>query len=77
MIVGLIAIVALLVIRWPAPAAAPVLPETVRLPDGMTAEAVTMGRDWIGVVTAGGREIVIIDGTTGEVRQRIAIEDAP
>ena len=80
MILGLITIVALLVIRLPKPAAPrPALPEALRLPEGLAAEAVTMGRDWLGIVASGaaGEEILIFDGKTGTLRQRIPVIAGP
>jgi hypothetical protein len=80
MILGLITIVTLLVIRLPAATAArPALPDALRLPEGLSAEAVTMGRGWIGIVASGasGEEFVIFDGTTGALRQRIPISASP
>lgn len=74
MILGLITIIALIVIRFPAAMSArPALPEAVTLPEGTRAEAVTMGRGWIAVVTDTD-EIVILDAKTGALRQRVAIE---
>jgi hypothetical protein len=76
MILGLIAIVALLVTRWPVPprtAALPVgatLDGGLRLPPGLTAEAVTIGAGWALLVTEG-REIVVFDPSTGAIRQRV------
>ena len=71
LILGVITIVGLLVIRLgPAATAIPV-PETVRLPPGESAGAVTLGRDWIAIVTtdAEGRErIRVLDRTTGAER---------
>ena len=76
MIIGLITIVTLFVIRLPkAPAPAPALPEALQMPEGLTAEAVTMGRGWVGVVATGtdGEEFLIFDGTTGALRQRVPV----
>jgi hypothetical protein len=74
MIIGLIAMIALFVIRLPGVnTSAPVLPETVALPAGETARAVTFGDGWIAVVTTRD-EILILDQATGALRQRIAIE---
>jgi hypothetical protein len=76
MILGVVAIVALLVIRLqaPAPAALP-LPESLALPEGATARAVTQGTDWVAVVTEAD-EILIFDRATGALRQRVAITPA-
>lgn len=73
MIVGVITVVGLLVTRMPnANVQAPILPETLRLPEGLTAEAVTFGKGWIAVVTTS-QEIVILDAE-GRLVQRIAVE---
>jgi hypothetical protein len=73
MIAGLIAIIAILVIRFPAVTAVrPTLPDQVVLPEGVKAEAITFGPGWIAVVTDGG-EILILDAATGALRQRVAI----
>lgn len=76
MIIGLITIVTLFVIRLPkTPDPRPALPETLQMPEGLAAEAVTMGRGWVGVVATGetGEEFLIFDSTTGTLRQRIAV----
>lgn len=74
MILGLITIIALIVIRFPAAMSArPALPDAVTLPEGTRAEAVTLGRGWIAVVTDTD-EILILDAKTGALRQRVAIE---
>jgi hypothetical protein len=82
LILAVIAVVTLLVIRLTA-APRPVaiaLPETVRLPPGEVAEAATIGRGWLLVVTRNrdGRETIrIFDAATGEARQSVAVEAAP
>ncbi|MDW4551116.1 DUF6476 family protein [Defluviimonas sp. D31] len=76
MIVGLITIIGLLVIRFPkALEPRPALPAAITLPEGAKAEAVTMGRGWVAVVTEAD-EILILDAETGELRQRVAITPA-
>jgi hypothetical protein len=73
MIVGLIVIIGLIVTRFPGSMAArPVLPASFSLPDGAKAEAVTMGRGWIAVVTDKD-EILILDAKSGALRQRVMI----
>lgn len=73
MIAGLLTIIALIVIRFPAAMEPrPVLPDTIALPEGARAEAVTMGRGWIGVVTDDGH-FLIFDAGTGALRQTVAI----
>ncbi|MCW1404386.1 DUF6476 family protein [Novosphingobium sp. MW5] len=66
MIVGLVTITGLLVTRLSTPAPLPVLPETISLPDGATAAAVTFARDWLVVVTEGGE--VLLYGAQGARR---------
>lgn len=71
MIVGVLTIVVLLVIRLQTPAP-PSLPEDLTLPEGVSAEAVTFGQGWIGVVTDDGR-FLILDQTTGAVLDSVAV----
>ncbi len=70
MIVGVITITGLLVtkLRGPLP-----LPETITLPGGTTAQAVTVGADWVGIVTTDNR-ILIFDRLTGALRQEISLD---
>jgi hypothetical protein len=70
MIVGVITIVALLVTKMNGPVP---VPETLTLPDGARAQAVTVGADWLGVVTTDNR-ILIFDRVTGALRQEVVIE---
>ncbi|MFT6604940.1 MAG: hypothetical protein ACJA2X_000116 [Halocynthiibacter sp.] len=78
MIGGLLVLIVLFVIRFPvmrsnsAPGAL-VLPSSIALPEGAKAEAITMGSDWIGVVTKDDR-ILIYDRASGALRQEIAVE---
>lgn len=58
MMAGVIAVVVLLVTRLPDPQALPDLPASLALPDGTVAEAVTVGKGWLGVVTTDGRFLV-------------------
>ena len=74
MILGLIALVSLIVIRFARPPA-PALPAGITLPDGTTAEAVTRGRGWYAVVTAD-QHILIFDATTGKLLQDIPVTTA-
>lgn len=69
MIFGLLSIVGLLVIRFTT--TAPVVPDTITLPAGVEAEAFTLGADWYAVVTKGGREILVFDRASGELRRRV------
>ena len=71
MIGGLLVVVSLLVIRFSQ--TGPVLPDQITLPDGATAQAVTMGNGWYAVVTTDNR-ILIFDQLTGSMRQTIVID---
>ncbi len=72
MIVGVITIVGLLVTRMPS-GAAPVLPESLTLPEGAKAEAVTVGADFVLVVTTDGR--VLVYGRNGAFRREIVLSE--
>ena len=65
---GMIAIVALLWFRLGQPVLAE-LPESIALPDGATAQAVTFARDWIVVVTDAG-EVLLYD-RAGALKDRV------
>ena len=78
LILGVITIVALLVIRLAPLTRAPDLPEAIRLPPGESARAVTLGSDWIAVVTEDGdgqERIRVLDRTTGADRASLLIEN--
>jgi len=85
LILGVIATVALLVIRLsalrPDPAGRlPALPSAVSLPAGETARAVTFGAGWVAVVTAdpeGHERIRVLDARTGAERALAEIDPAP
>ena len=80
LILGMIAIVALLAFRLSGSGAPLPLPPEVALPAGETAGAVTLGGDWLAVVTtdAGGRQrIRVIDRATGASRGVADIAPAP
>lgn len=72
MILGLIAIVALLVTRLPRGEAPLPLPNAITLPGGARATAFTQGADWYAVVTQED-EILIFDRATGALRQTVRI----
>lgn len=74
MIVGVIAVVGLLVTRMPDATAAPTLPETITLPDGLTAEAVTLGKGWFAIVTSDQK--LLIYTTEGSLRQTVDLHGA-
>jgi hypothetical protein len=71
MIGGIIAVVAVVVARFPVPPT-PALPETLALPEGARVIALTQGRDWYAVVVEGDA-ILIFDRATGALRQRVEI----
>jgi hypothetical protein len=75
MVGGLLAVVALLVIRLSAAQSAvlPQLPDQITLPAGESARAVTLGEGWIAVVTSS-EKILILDANSGDLRQTIAIK---
>lgn len=73
MIVGVVVVVGLLVTRLTDDT--PTLPETVSLPDGAKASAVTIGETWYAVVTQDQR-ILIFDRPSGKLRQTIVLEGA-
>lgn len=71
LIIGVITIVGLLVTRLPG-ASGVAFPEALALPAGVTAEAITHGKDWIGVVSTDGR--LFIFAPDGSLRQEILIK---
>ena len=78
MIVGVITVVGLLVTRMPNVgrlAAVPALPASLQMPAGASAQAITMGTGWIGVVTTDNR--VLIFTPDGALRQELAITPLP
>ncbi len=79
LIVGVITVVGLLVIRLNALAPPVALPESLSLPAGESARAVTLGSDWVAVVTvdaAGQERIRVLDRTSGAPRGSAEIEPA-
>ncbi len=72
MIAGVITIVALLVIRLTDTPAALALPDTLTLPDGATATAVTLTGSRLLVVTDDNR--LLVYDADGTLRQEVAIE---
>ncbi len=71
MMAGLIVLIWLFVTRFPDRADVP-LPDAVTLPSGTTVTAFTRGPDWFAVVTDDDR-ILILDASTGTVRQTVTI----
>lgn len=74
MIGGLLVIVALFVIRFSA--SAPIVPQSITLPDGVTAESFTMTPGWYAVVVDGGTRILIFDRNSGELTQTVDVNVA-
>jgi hypothetical protein len=74
MIAGLVTVITLLVIRLSSDPQAPslALPDSLDLPDGVAAEAVTFGDGWIAVVS--GSEILVFDSADGNLRQTITLD---
>ncbi len=76
MIGGVITVVGLLVTRMPnANSLSPVLPESLQMPVGATAQAITMAPGWIGVVTTDNR--ILIFTPQGTLQQEIALAPVP
>lgn len=72
LILGVIAIVALLVTRLPGGGpAAPLLPASLSLPAGAAPQAITQGQGWVGVVTTDNR--LFLFAPDGRLLQEIAI----
>lgn len=71
MIGGVLITFALIVIRLSD--RTPTLPEDITLPNGASAQAVTIGSNWYAVVTDDNR-ILIFDKTTGKLRQSVTLE---
>lgn len=72
MIAAVITITGLFVTRLPNFAAAPALPETLELPQGARAQAVTMGAGWIAIVTQD--QHILVFSFDGKLLQDIAIK---
>ena len=71
MICGVVVVIGLLVTRLST--RGPALPETIALPDGAKAQAITMGDGWIGVVT-GDNRFLVYDSLSGQLRTTLKIE---
>lgn len=74
MIGGVITVVSVIVTRMPQAiaASAPTLPDSITLPNGVAAEAVTMGRTWFAIVTSDDR--ILIYSRSGELRQTVTLK---
>lgn len=73
-ILGLIVLITVVVMKFsqatPSQSALP-LPDQITLPEGVSADAVTMGQGWIAVVS--GDEILIFNSADGSLRKRVSI----
>ena len=76
MIVGIAVIVGLLALRLSAPPAPLALPDQLALPDGMQAEAVTLTRAYVLVVTDTDA-ILVFDRETGALTQSLGLPPLP
>jgi len=71
---GVITVVVVIVTRMPdAASKVPLLPDQIALPADATARAITLGTDWIGVVTDTDH-FLIYDRATGTLLQDIAVQ---
>lgn len=70
MIAGIAVIAALLIIRLSGPQS-PGLPETITLPEGASAQAITAGEGWYAVVTTDNR--ILIYRADGTLKQEVDI----
>ncbi len=75
MILGLLAIVAMLVIRFSNEPDPMRLPNVITLPEDARMIAFTRGPDWFAVVTDDSR-ILIFDAGTGDLRQSVTVAPA-
>lgn len=79
MIIGVITVVAVIVTRMPqsfaarpSPPATIALPDSISLPEGAKAQAITFGTGWTAVVTQDNR--ILVYGKTGTLLQEVAIQ---
>lgn len=72
MILGLLAIVALFVIRFASEPVVLQVPDSITLPDGSQATAFTQSANWYAVVTAD-NQILIYDRKTGVLLQQVEV----
>lgn len=72
MILGVLTIIVLLVIRLTATPPVVAVPDTLELPAGVVALAVTFGEGWTAVVTTDDR-FLVFDNKTGALRQDVPV----
>jgi len=76
-ILGFLTIVAVIVMRFASLGTpAPQMPENIALPSGETAQAVTLGRGWMAVVSQNqdGQETIYIFNPDGSLRESVLIK---
>lgn len=72
MILAVITVVAVIVTRMPQSISrAPTLPDSITLPAGAQAQAVTFGTGWIAVVTQDSR--ILVYSSAGELQQDVPL----
>ncbi|MCR8725310.1 DUF6476 family protein [Frigidibacter sp. ROC022] len=76
MIVGIVVIIGLMIWRLnQGPGPTPrLLPESIALPEGVKARAVTLGEGFVLVLTEGD-EVLVYDAESGKLRQRARLTD--
>lgn len=74
LILGVLTMVVVIVIRFAGPPASPppINAENLELPAGMAPLSVTLGSDWLGVVTTDDH-ILIYDRQSGKLRQTLTV----
>ncbi|MCC5971092.1 MAG: hypothetical protein JJU15_14200 [Pararhodobacter sp.] len=72
MILGLVTIIALLVIRLTAAPAPLALPDTITLPDGASAQAVTLAPAHVIILSE--TEILFYNRDSGQLQRRVPLE---
>ena len=80
LILGFLTVVVVIVIRFASPATPPPeIPENMELPAGRTAQAVTLGTDFVAIVTLhnDGREEIYVFNLDGSLRQSVSLKVAP
>ncbi len=80
MILGFITVVVVIVIRFTSPATPPLeIPENIEIPAGRTALAMTLGTDFVAVVTKhhDGQQEIYIFNLDGTLRQVVDIKVGP
>ncbi len=71
MMLGVIAVVTVVVTRFPKPPTPPTA-EALALPSGAEPLSIAQGSDWVGIVTTDDR-ILVYDRATGALRQTVTL----